>query len=1523
MVQQPQWISQIENKQLREQTFREYQSRTPAQAQRFYQERTQQGIQQRQEREQQEAAAARIQINYSPYLSNPDYTVERDAAGRITQIYQKPKTYTSDEHNKQTSTYIPHKIIFKEGKAVEELKYNVFAYNTKMGKYRPYDYENTKVTDGEKRIYYSGVFNKKNSAEIRRDKVVVITPESETTHAGPLQNVRDKYSAKQDIREQAIKAGAEKGIGYQDARKFLGEQETKSTPSSKFYIRPEDNKVVSTSKNITKEQEQELMGRGYVQRETPSYQAPRTYYEKKATASVQEQLKQFEKDKSKLETEYNKDWQDKYTELVERGKSKESTFGLPSEGYIQTDEGYRFAEEGEKGTRFYLTGKGSRDISTGDITVGTTWSVGGKKEGLQEISVEEAKGLEAGGGRPTINVSEKAYKEVFEPVYSKWRSDELKSLDAKQRSKLGFGGASEKEKAVLKQYEAIGTKEIKPLYLPGATKPILDITGTSKSLGKKFEESKIVDIAKDPFKFTVGKAYGFRMKRIEAGTYGTSLFETTFPKKEVSRTKFEKAETEFKGATDAGKIGLMVMGKAPGDIKPFVSDLTGEERRDLATSKIKGAAVLAGAGIAGVYTSTALKAKLGITFIGGYEPIKETLFEKVPSYFGTEIGRAVRETKKQKDYGKEYYDVMGNLIKDLPSESPSLKLSSTELEDVRGKWGAGAVLAADTASWFLMKERPMIELMYRGKEGLKEKPGESALLTATGFAYGFLPKVLQAGALKARTSSLGLKLTSFGTTKLGKFGQALSWTPKVAGAAWKYGLPASFIGMKVGEVYSQPDYSSRIKVIRDMDRQMLYLSLGAKGAEGLSGYTGLTGSIMRRQATLRGIYNEQSLMKGLTPEQYAKKAGFMEEKKGIPFKKMWGEFLKTGKVSDKTVSEIELFKFKPTAKETKAAEQMLVEAKKYGLVSSTKANKYKLIAEPKNELKTIVDRFKPERVETPLSILNQWRVKQETPKSILKSWATKDTETLLTLKLKPTKVTKYKLTDKGYKNYLESIQAFEKYYGQPKISIAESKQLKPFDLKSRLDLVEDLPKAIGKGKSGSDVMFEFVKGKDLIVGGSTSLMTYFPEPYQKMFKFKAPGDVDVFLGSKWGMLTRGKLYLTGEKLRLSFEKAGFKPEVAASGKAYKITIGGKKAVELHSYEMFEAMPTGGLITSRTAKDIFRDPLMKGYKRTTEGVKVLDITPQTRNLLLGAYYNIRMAKDYPRFKKSVKGQYEMLRDPWSVSYEQRQDVGKRYADYLKLQNKFLKFDVLNMKIALGSRGEMETWKDLKMDFKYTPKEVIAGLEGSPYKWIPKARTPMNILGEWTETGWDRKYQAPTKYKKVKVSKPYSNYKLPKTYPAYKKYESYPTYKPYKEYKPYKPYKPYSPYSPYKPYKPYSPYTPYKPYKPYTPYKPYKPYSPYKPYKPYTPYKPYKPYSPYKPYKPYKPYQPYKPTKTTTTWGGLPSEIIGLKPKGKKKKIKMGKRSYTPTLVGMTYLPKVKGTKALEQKVWGLSARPQVK
>jgi len=65
----------------------------------------------------------------SQYENDPNYEVVRDNSGNVTKIQQKPKEYTRqrDGDRRQTATYSPHIIEFKNGKPLKEVFYTDYA----------------------------------------------------------------------------------------------------------------------------------------------------------------------------------------------------------------------------------------------------------------------------------------------------------------------------------------------------------------------------------------------------------------------------------------------------------------------------------------------------------------------------------------------------------------------------------------------------------------------------------------------------------------------------------------------------------------------------------------------------------------------------------------------------------------------------------------------------------------------------------------------------------------------------------------------------------------------------------------------------------------------------------------------------------------------------------------------------------------------------------------------------------------------------------------------------------------------------------------------------------------------------------------------------------------------------------------------------------------------------------------------------------------------------------------------------
>ena len=772
------------------------------------------------------------------------------------------------------------------------------------------------------------------------------------------------------------------------------------------------------------------------------------------------------------------------------------------------------------------------------------------------------------------------------------------------------------------------------------------------------------------------------------------------------------------------------------------------------------------------------------------------------------------------------------------------KIKPYDKEYYTKEYGIPTRTGVEFASWVVAPQiRSQVEIGRRSIDDLTKHPIQSAILVAEGFGFGLGTKLIKAGSARTVAS----KGYEFFKRIAPKPERIVSLGGKAIGAGIGVGLPIAFFGSKYKEITSQPTVKESRAKIESFGKEMLFIHSGLSAGSYVAKTTGVDGYIMRERAIQKGIFSESNLIgkKPMTKEQIGRKMGL--DKRGI---------------------------------------DILV---KEGLLKEIKTKGTELKFEAKNELKTLLNKLDPpvEKRKTPKNILEGWKSKDYTPKDLLKEMLSKkpkDTETLLEIYLKKTKTKKYYLTEKGAESYQTSKRAFRDYFKES-IKAEKTANLTPLEIKSTLSEVEALPKMKGK-KASSDILYDVIKQEKLVVGGSASMMSWIPKQYHKALKFKTPSDVDVFLAKKYGGFTGPELKRVGEKFRLGLEKEGYKPTIETSSQSYKVSLGKGKAVEFHSREMLELMPTGGIVTTRVASDILKDPFMKGYKKTEGGIRVLDIGTQSRNLLMGAYYNVRVAKDYPRFRKLTKSQYEKVTDVWSgtENFKSVKKATLKYGEYLEKQKKYYDFHVAFIKRGLELRGESGDWATIKEDFQ---KPTIATMLNKSLKEINKRlglekATPKRTSAKVTK-GKAYVSKVVGVSTTVKPSKDYTQYKT--TPPTYKGYRKYTKPKdiavPYKEYKKYEPQKPYDGYTKYKPYTPYKPYQPEKPYKDYDEYKPYTPYTPYKPYTPYTPYKPYTPYSQYDDYKKYETYKQYTDTTDITDPFGI------ILPKGET----LWKKSFT--------------------------------
>lgn len=144
------------------------------------------------------------------------------------------------------------------------------------------------------------------------------------------------------------------------------------------------------------------------------------------------------------------------------------------------------------------------------------------------------------------------------------------------------------------------------------------------------------------------------------------------------------------------------------------------------------------------------------------------------------------------------------------------------------------------------------------------------------------------------------------------------------------------------------------------------------------------------------------------------------------------------------------------------------------------------------------------------------------------------------------------------------------------------------------------------------VIQDFIKRKRLIVGGSVAQNTQL-----RVFK-KKPGDVDMY-----GV---GSLRLSKQLVK-ELNNKGINAYVGRSG---DILINGKKALQIHSMQMFYANMENLTPLGRLSK--YHNTIV-----TDNGIRVVKLTTQMRRKLIGAYAEnkYRFSKDFPDFWRIVK------------------------------------------------------------------------------------------------------------------------------------------------------------------------------------------------------------------------------------------------------------------------------------------------
>jgi len=179
---------------------------------------------------------------------------------------------------------------------------------------------------------------------------------------------------------------------------------------------------------------------------------------------------------------------------------------------------------------------------------------------------------------------------------------------------------------------------------------------------------------------------------------------------------------------------------------------------------------------------------------------------------------------------------------------------------------------------------------------------------------------------------------------------------------------------------------------------------------------------------------------------------------------------------------------------------------------------------------------------------------------------------------------------------------------------AEAKQLKgiqPAVKDLSLKGMERIP------QEAEDTILQFIQNnrRSIIVGGSVAqrAQLYVPES-------KPPNDIDIYVK---GLFQESKAIKLAKALEIELTKAGI--ERVSRPKPSEVTIGGKKAIEFHTYKGFLRHNLEQVLPFyRTAR--------AGLTKTPSDVTIQTLSTQLQRKLIGAYLDVGRSEDFPAFLK---------------------------------------------------------------------------------------------------------------------------------------------------------------------------------------------------------------------------------------------------------------------------------------------------
>jgi len=203
-----------------------------------------------------------------------------------------------------------------------------------------------------------------------------------------------------------------------------------------------------------------------------------------------------------------------------------------------------------------------------------------------------------------------------------------------------------------------------------------------------------------------------------------------------------------------------------------------------------------------------------------------------------------------------------------------------------------------------------------------------------------------------------------------------------------------------------------------------------------------------------------------------------------------------------------------------------------------------------------------------------------------------------------------------YKQYIEDIVRIEREGTVPAKKIT-LKGLERIPAKARKPIINYLIKYSKEGD---------------ILGGSIAMRS---QMYGRALKGRS------FKGSDLDLYTKGSEVKRAQQLAKILREAGIKRVSTVGG---KITIGGKKAIEYHTIDVYRQ-------NIYQAEGWFK-PVATTITKTPKGIRIMKIGTQAKRKLIGAWLQGRYERDYPDFRRIVKSLGETVEVKPSLWAEKR-------------------------------------------------------------------------------------------------------------------------------------------------------------------------------------------------------------------------------------------------------------------------------